>query len=61
MVLEGQGAELEKREREREQKGMLTAWLVNEKAYRLSFCEDPFLCAIISIKIEYRTNIEYYY
>ena len=22
--------------------------LVNEKAYRLSFCEDPFLCAIIS-------------
>ena len=23
-------------------------WLVNEKAYRLSFCEDPFLCAIIS-------------
>ena len=22
--------------------------IVNEKAYRLSFCEDPFLCAIIS-------------
>ena len=27
---------------------MMKRILVNEKAYRLSFCEDPFLCAIIS-------------